>query len=247
MLLIFFNFKGLLAAPRSLVFFAVSPFLKLFQAVDGEISGVYGFFLTLKDLNRENAALKKENAVFWEETTRLKEVDRENEDLRRQLGIGQSEERKLIMAGIMGYDPALGQYFLIDKGLRDGLSVGSAVVSDNNFLIGRVAEASWAFSKVLLISDSNFSINVITQDTRIDGVAKGSHGLGAAMEMIPIDAQVTIGETVLTSGLSETIPRGLIIGRIEEVFKRENEIFQRATVALAADINKLERVFVLSF
>ncbi len=246
LLLIFFNFGGLLAGPKSFVFFVASPFLKLFQAVDDGVAGAWGFFLTLKDLNKENANLKNENTAFLEEVTRLKEAVRENEVLRRQMGIDQSEKQKLIMAEVIGYNPTLGQYFLIDRGLKDGLSVGLAVVAANNFLIGRVAEVSQNFSKVLLILDSNFLVNAVTQDTRISGVVKGSHGLGVAMEMIPIDAQIIVGETVLTSGLNETIPKGLIIGRVAEVVKKASEIWQRATIALIVEFDKLEQVFILA-
>ncbi len=245
LLLIFFNFRGLLAGPKSLVFFAVSPFLKLFQAVDNGVSGAWGFFSALKGLNKENANLRNENLAFLEEVTYLKETARENEILRRQLGISQSEKQKLIMAEVVGYNPTLGRYFLIDKGSQDGLSVDLAVVAANNFLIGQVAEAGRNFSKVLLISDSNSSVNAITQDTRINGVVKGSHGLGVAMEMIPIDVQVTVGETVLTSGLNGVIPKGLIIGRIADVVKKASEIWQRATIAPAVEFDKLEQVFIL--
>ncbi|HRY52613.1 MAG TPA: rod shape-determining protein MreC [Candidatus Portnoybacteria bacterium] len=245
LLLIFFNFRGLLSAPKSWALFAASPFLKLFQVMDKGVSGSWAFFLAIKDLNKENAGLKSENQFLFEEVTRLKEVARENELLRQQIGIGQAEQQRLVMAEVIGYNPTLGQYILIDKGAKDGITVDLAVVAANNFLVGRVAEVNANFSKVLLISDSDSLVNAITQDTRISGVVKGNHGLGVLMEMIPIDAQVAVGETVLTSGLNETIAKNLIVGRVEEVIKKESDIFQSATIKAAVEFDKLEQVFIL--
>ncbi|KKT27242.1 MAG: Cell shape-determining protein MreC [Parcubacteria group bacterium GW2011_GWA2_43_9b] len=245
LLLIFFNWRGLLSGPRDLVFWITDPFLKLFGAADKGIFGAWNFFVALKDLNKENVNLKKENTVLLEEVINLKESARENESLKRQLGVAEIKNQKLVMAGVAGYNPALGQYFLIDKGGNDGLSVNSAVVAAGNFLVGRVAEVEGNFSKVLLISDSNSSINVITQENRVAGVVKGNHGLGIIMEMIPIDAQIKAGEIVLTSGLNDGIYKNLIVGRITDTVKKENEIFQNATVVPFVDFKNLEQVFVL--
>jgi len=245
LLLIFFNWRGLLAGPKSLAFFATSPFLKLFQAVDNGMAGAWGFLAALKDLNNENIILRSENAALVEQVASLKEAERENEVLRQQLGVLPPGKQKLVMARITGYNPVLGQYFLIDKGEKDGVAINLAVVAANNFLVGRVVEVNQIFSKVLLISDSNSSVNAITQESRVSGAVKGSHGLAIAMEMIPIDAQVLVGEPVLTSGLNDAIPRGLVIGRIASVVRKESEIFQRAAITPVLEFNKLEKVFVL--
>ena len=247
MLLIFFNFRGLLSSSKDLALWVATPFLKFFHSVDSGISGTWSFFLEIKNLNTENADLKNANLALAGEVARLKEADRENEALRRQLGIGEAIRRRLVMAEVVGYNPTLGQYFLIDKGKEDGLSTGLAVVSADNFLVGRLAEVEEKFSKALLIFDSNSAINSITQDSRISGVVKGSHGLGAAVEMIPIDAQVNVGETVLTSGLNDGVPKDLVIGKITDVARKANDIFQRASIVPAVEIKNLEQVFIIVY
>jgi rod shape-determining protein MreC len=108
-----------------------------------------------------------------------------------------------------------------------------------------VAEVEKSFSLVLMLSDGSSSVNALTQDSRVNGAVKGSLGLGMTMEMIPIDAALNAGETVLTSGLNDNIPRGLVIGRLAEVVKKANEIWQSAVVVPAADLNELEQVFVI--
>ncbi|MBU2036796.1 rod shape-determining protein MreC [Patescibacteria group bacterium] len=245
LLLIFFNWWGWLTAPKSLVFWAARPVIGLFQAIDKRVSVPWDFFITLKDLSQENANLMSENKRLFGENSRFKETARENEILRQQLNLDQPAKQKLIMASVTGYSLTSGQYLLINKGRTDGVAVGLAVVAANNFLVGRVAEAADNFSKVLLVTDGNSSVNALTQDTRVNGAVKGNHGLGVTMEMIPIDAQININETVLSSGLNDGVPRGLVIGRVIGVDKKANEIWQSAVIAPAAEINNLEQVFIL--
>ncbi len=245
LLLIFFNWRGLLSGPKGLVFWTTRPLVVFFQAVDNWVSTPWHFFATLKDLAQENARLTNENKVLWGEASRLKEVARENEWLRQQLNLDQPAKQRLVMVEVSGYDLTQGQYFLVNRGSADGVVAGLAVAAANNFLVGRVVEVNDNFSKILLISDGASAINAVTQDTRVNGSVKGSHGLGITLEMVPIDAQINVGETVLSSGLNDGIPRGLVIGRITSLNKKANEIWQSAVIAPAADLNNLEQVFII--
>lgn len=234
-----------MASPKNVIYFISSPFLKFFQQTSNKIYGTFNFLLTIKDLSRENYSLREENKNLLQENAILKEADRENELLRERLALGEPIARQLVLADVVGLNPQLGQYFLINKGSADGLAPDLAVVSANNFLIGKVAEVGSRSAKVILILDSNYSVNAITQQTQINGIIRGSHGLVLNMEMIPGDQKVDSGEMVLTSGLNGSIPKDLIIGRVVEVTKKESEIFQKATLRPAADFKKIESVFII--
>lgn len=245
LLLIFFNLKGWLSIPKNLVYFVSSPFLKIFQWSGKEISQGFTILFTIKDLSRENAALKAENQKLWKENSQLKEVAQENEILRQRFSLAEPDVHQLVLANIVGYSPQPGQYFLIDKGSVNGLVPGMTIITANNFLVGKVVEAQETWAKVILISDSSLAVNAITQESRANGVVRGSHGLELVMEMVPADQKIKEGETVLTSGLNDFIPKGLIIGRISEIILKESEIFQKANVQPAVDFKKLESVFVI--
>lgn len=245
LLLIFFNLRGWLASPKNAIYFISSPFLKFFQQTSDKISSVLDFLLTIKDLSRENYFLREENQKLLQDNIILKEAARENALLRERLALGEPIARRLVLADVVGFNPQLGQYFLIDKGLADGLVPDLAVVSANNFLVGKVAEVGSRSAKVILILDSNCLVNAITQQTQINGIVRGSHGLVLNMEMIPADQKVDSGEIVLTSGLNDSIPKDLIVGRVAEVIKKESEIFQKATLQPAADFKRIESVFII--
>ncbi len=245
LLLIFFNFKGWLEIPKDAVYFVSSPFLKFFQRASDKISGAFSFLFTIKDLENENYFLKEENQRLLKASTDLKEIIRENELLRQRLGLDQPSGERLLLANVIGYDLSFGQYFLIDKGTADGLTPNLAAVTANNFLVGKTADVAKHSAKIILISDSNSSVNAIAQDSQINGVVKGSHGLTVAMEMIPADQRVSEGELVLSSGLDDSIPKDLIIGQITEIILKESEIFQKAVLRPAADFKKLESIFII--
>jgi len=245
LLLIFFGRQGWLAMPQNIVFKISAPVIKIFQWGGDKISSSLSVLFTLKDLAQENTKLKEEAKQLWQENSFLKETARENEILRQRLMLPQVLRKMVVLAGVVGQNPEAEQVVLVDKGTNDGLRVGLAVVTANDFLVGQVVEVNSSFAKVVLINSSDSSINALTQETRVSGAVKGSHGLEVAMEMIPVDAQIKNDETVLTSGLNEIIPGGLIVGQIKSVVKKESDIWQRAVIEPAADLKKLEQVFIV--
>ena len=245
LLLIFFNFKGWLGIPKNIVYQVSAPILKSFQWLSVKTAVGVKIFTSIKDLMVENRNLKQENQKLWQENSDLKEVAHENQDLRERLALGQAQGRTLILAKIEAFNPELGQYILIDKGKSEGVSEGLAVVTANNFLIGKVAEAEQHNAKVLLINDSDSIVNAVTQDSRVSGIVKGTTGLGLDMEMIPINKEIKIAETVLTSGRNDNFPAGLIIGKISDIILKETDIFQKAAIQPAANLSELESVFVI--
>lgn len=245
LLLIFFNWQGWLGAPKNIVYRALSPFLKASQWVGNKTNNTLSFFVIIKDLAKENYSLRLKNQFLLQENSAWREAARENELLRQRLELGEPAKNKVIFAQVIGYNPQIYQYLLIDKGKADGLAVNQAVVNASNFLIGKVAETDLRWAKILLITDGNSSVNALTQETRANGMVKGVHGLGIIMEMIPAAKEIRSGEMVLTSGLDAAIPKGLIIGQVSEIIFKETEIFQKASLRPAADFEKLEEVFVI--
>jgi rod shape-determining protein MreC len=243
--LVFFNYWGFLSWPKNLAYWITAPFLRFFQAVDHVMTETVSFIMTVKDLSRENSDLSSENQRLWRENSQLKEAASENATLRQRLSLSPLADYRLVMADVIGYNQGVGQYFLINKGSQDGLKTGQAAVDANNFLVGRLSEVSANFAKIILITDGQSILNVISQDTRVRAIIKGRYGLGLAMEMIPVNVVVNSGETILTSGINDSTPSGLIVGRIGKITKKENDLFQQADIIPAVNFSRLEKVFVL--
>jgi rod shape-determining protein MreC len=71
-------------------------------------------------------------------------------------------------------------------------------------------------------------------------------GGSVSIDWIDLQYELTVGEVVLTSGLGGKFPQDIVIGRVIEVERREAELFQRAIVQPAVDMDSLEIVFIIT-
>ncbi len=181
------------------------------------------------------------------ERTVFKEIAEENKSLRKALGLNMPKEERLLLTDIVGYGSQnIGQYVFIDKGRADGLKNGLMVIGGNGGLIGKIIEADDHFSKVLLITDYASNINAVVQNTeRSQGLVKGQHGLTLVMEMLPLEDKIEVGQSVVSVGSVDLSPPGLLIGRVQKVILRENDVFQKALIGPAVDFRRLEKAFVV--
>jgi rod shape-determining protein MreC len=185
-------------------------------------------------------------------------LQRENEELREIEGEYQllldlfnrareSPEFRRQTASIIGYDTSpLFRSIIIDKGSDDGVFVGMPVESARG-LVGQIYRTSNNSAMVILVTDNISSIPARLGSSRATGIVRGG-GLGGSMVMdwVDLEAQIEVGEVVLTSGLGGKFPQDMAIGRIAEVERSEAELFQRATIQPAVDFDALEVVFIIT-
>jgi len=155
-------------------------------------------------------------------------------------------ESKLVQADLIGFDPGnVGQYFLIGAGSDSGVKENQGVIMPGGFLIGKVNEVNDNFSKVMELTDSDSSIFVLTQETRVGGVVRGDHGVGLVLDMIPPEKEIKPQELIISSGLDGSIPKGLVIGQVDAKISAESDVFQRFKIKPAVNYNDIETVFVV--
>jgi rod shape-determining protein MreC len=133
---------------------------------------------------------------------------------------------------------------LINKGTSEGLRVGLAVLTDQG-VVGRIIETSWHASRVLLMIDENSNIDALIQRIRAQGILQGAGAAGGNLKYISRTEEVLPGDVVLTSGLAGVFPKGLLLGVVTGVSRREGGLFQKIDVAPAVDFGKLEEVMTV--
>jgi rod shape-determining protein MreC len=201
---------------------------------------------SIKDLSSENAQLRAEVAQLRERLSEDAELRQQNEALRKQLSFGEAAPRQLIPAEVIGYQPDnFRQFLTIGRGSKDGLKEGMAVIAEGS-LVGKVAEVTATSAKVFLVTDPNFRVNGLDQETRATGTVRGQIGTGLLMEKIAQSETVRPGDTIISSGLGGELPRGLIIGRVESVNQHDNAVFQTARIVSSLKFPRLELVFVVA-
>lgn len=231
---------------KSVVYFVFSPFLKIASWFSIKTHN-FANILSIKDLFTENNRLKQENRRLLAENAFLKEVEKENISFKKVFESDLALKNNLLLAHISAYHSQnIGQYGIIDKGVKNGLKNDLIVIDENGALIGKITEVNDYFSKVLLITDPNNLINVIIQNERSSqGITRGDYGLTLLLDMVSAGEKIENGEQVVAAGASDIFPRGLLIGSIEKIIFHENDVFQKAIIKPAVDFNRLDRAFVI--
>jgi len=217
------------------------PIQGMLFGVKKGILGQIEFLARLKQLEEENRKLLQEKTQLEGEVERLKEKERENEALILQLGTSLPREHKLLPAKTVG----LNRYLIIDKGKKDGVEVGQTVVFGNN-LVGKVIQATATLAKVRLPTDPDSKIQALVySDTQVIGVAVGNFGTSILLDKISQDEVLRVGQTVLTEGEEGNYPKGLLIGKIENIKKEDVTVFQHIEVSPLISYRDLDLVFVI--
>lgn len=215
-------------------------FFRLGSALRSVFSGFYGSA-------GEVQALKEERAKLYSEIVKLNELEAEVRELRGLLNFKKRTEVKTAVANVIGERTITSaRTLLIDKGAEDGIARDYPVVNQDGILVGKVFEVKERSSLVLMLLDrrSRVAATIQNKDGTI-GVVEGGYGLSSSMKFIPQNEIVEVGNMVITSGLEETVPRGLLIGTVESVVKEVREPFQEATIKPMVEFEKLITVAVI--
>jgi rod shape-determining protein MreC len=207
-------------------------------------------FLTVP---RDVAALRQHNAELEAEISRLQAqvIELQNkvaqtDTLAALVDFSRSNPTNTYKAAaVIGRDPSpFLQYVIINRGSNDGILRGMPVVT-NQGLVGRVDAVIGGASRVQLITDPSSLVSVFLQNSGADAIMKGSVSGELTLEMLSQDVKIEAGDVALTSGLGGEYPPDLLIGQINNVRKRESDLFQEAIVQPIVDFSRLEIVLVI--
>lgn len=235
---------------------AVYPFQVVADWLTGGLRGVGAGTAELFHLSRDNVQLRAEAKQIPQLQSRVAELEAENTDLRKKVGLPASTADKLVAAQVIGrYPESWFNTIIISRGSSDGIGVNMAV-QDERGLVGKVVRVSAHSAVVQLlieptnprelgVTGSGSGIGAMDQTTREPGLV---FGLGDRQRLkltfFNRDAKVEVGDPVVTSYLSVDIPGGLAIGKVESVGSEQNNLVRVATVVPSVDFNHLEYVFV---
>jgi rod shape-determining protein MreC len=205
----------------------------------------------LRDLRERNRQLETLVDQLMIENVRLKEAEAQNEDLRRKLGFAEAYPQYILRAAevrgrVIGYEPSnFMSVLIVDIGRRDGVRKGMPVVTERG-LVGHTHTVGANWAKVLLIVDPSSSVAALVQSSRAPGLVSGRLGEDLVMDYIPQEDTVSVGDVILSSGMSGNYPKSLLIGQVLEVEQRDIDPFQRAVVRPSVNFERLETVLVIT-
>ncbi|MCX7661399.1 MAG: rod shape-determining protein MreC, partial [Candidatus Omnitrophica bacterium] len=165
----------------------------------------------------ENENLKKQISELKNLLNQLQEIHHENKRLKRLLDFKERSKFKLVASRVIGYAPDnYSSVVIIDKGRKNGIKEDMTVITPEG-LVGRIIQADFSFSKVMLVNDPDFRVSCRIQRSRQEGIISGALGKNLIMRYLPWDADIEVNDIVITSGLTDIYPKGIIVGRVTEI------------------------------
>jgi rod shape-determining protein MreC len=229
---------------ESLIASIISPVQAIFTQATSSVIGVFDHYFFVVDSATENKGLRKRIDQLSDEKNELLERLKRHERIASLLPEEESPENKLKVATVIGRDATQwSKVVFIDVGTKQGVRENLAVMTHAG-VIGHIIQSTGTTSKVLLITDSRSAVDSLFQDSRVTGVAVGTGKNQVKMKYVPMNARVTVGDSILSSGLGGTFPKGLKIGVVSQVTKMKQGLFQNITVEPSAEFSHLEEVLV---
>ena len=202
-------------------------------------------YLMLLSTQSNNRSLALENRRLLNEIASFQEMARENDRLRKLVDFNAPLDGKKIVAQVIAQDvnPEF-RIIRINKGTKQGVVAGMAVIALEG-VVGRVFRSLNDYADVLSLLDSSSAIDALVQRNRVRGVVEGQGGQTLSMKYLRRTDDVVEGDLIVASGIGGLFPKGLTIGKVTSVKKKNFGISQMVEVAPAADFNRLEEVTVI--
>lgn len=196
---------------------AVAPLLDAASRPVATVNHFVGQARELAALRQENVRLRaeRERLLQWQAVGR--KLEAENQALRELLEYVPRNPRAFISARVIADSGGTFAHSLVlNAGNRDGVRRGQAVVSGDG-LVGRVIGVGSRSSRILLLTDLNSRIPVITEQTRIRAILAGSNTSRPVLNHLPAGVTIPPGERIVTSGHGGAFPPGVPVGVVVSV------------------------------
>ena len=193
----------------------------------------------------ENERLNKEIALLKYKFNGLNEIYLENTRLKNSLSFKQKSSLRVIAARVI-IRPAdnWSSGLIIDKGSSQGIRKGLAVATYLG-LAGRIVETTGSTAKVMLLNDPSLGVSALVQRSRQEGLVCGTLGANLIMKYLPEDADIKLEDTIISSGLNATYPKGLLIGTVVDIGRDFSGLSRFAVVKPAVELSNIEEVLVI--
>lgn len=178
------------------------------------------------ELIAENEQLHQQVFKMSGSMQTLDALQRENQRLRNLLNASQDQPYRFRFAEMKRVDlDPFAHKIWIDRGAGEGVVVGQAVI-DGLGIVGQVEDVHAHLASVRLISDPDHALPVQINRTGLRTVAYGSGETShLLMPNVPLQADVSPGDMVVTSGLGDRFPAGFPVGEVERVDRDRGATF----------------------
>jgi rod shape-determining protein MreC len=221
---------------------AFDPFERSLHGLTRAAAGAWTSFHDLSGAERENRRLRQELAQARAQILQLSEESTENGRLRNLLDLRNRLPYRTVAAAVIAASPGTSSVIMIDKGTQAGLTSDLPVITPDG-IVGKTVAAFDRTAQVVLITDRASGVGSVLEKSETQGVLKGDGDSLCQLRYIMNEDEVSPGDLVVTSGLDQIYPKGLMVGRVIRV--HNGDIYKSITVKPAAALDRLENVLVI--
>ena len=204
------------------------------------VSWVYDFFYEIGTVRKQNVKLSEENKKLKLLKDKYEALEIENKLLTDLLNFATLPDVKYVSAKVVAEESdAFAQAVVAYVGNED-VKKGDVVLSDKG-VVGRIDTVRSSYAKIITLADINSKIPVMIEKNRVRGILSGNNTPFPRLTFVPLDAEVSVGDKIVTSGVSGVFPAGLPIGQVVSVSKNEIKV---KTFAL---LEKMEYVKIVKY
>jgi rod shape-determining protein MreC len=224
---------------------AVTPLEKVIVWCQGGVGSLWNNYIYLRGVRQENRELKFEIEQLRLQQVRLADDAQQARRLQALLGFKEQYIAKTVAAQVIGSSGSeKSRSVFIDKGSSDGVEKDMPVITADG-VVGKVLLAFGSTAQVLMVNDRSSGLGVILDQSRLQGVVKGTAAGELILENVMTGEAVELGERVVTSGGDQIFPKGLTVGTVMKVSPGA-DLFLNIRVKPSANLNRLEEVLVIT-
>jgi len=231
-----------------IILYLVSPIQGFIAHTEKKSKNFFVTYINLINVQKKNDELFTELNRMHFLVNQLEEAKIENQRLRKMLEFKDESPFEIIAAQIISTDAtSYGRTIRVNVGKRNRVELDNAVISYNG-IIGKVISTLDNYSDVMLITDTNSAIDVLSQRTRARGIARGSinEPMKLSLDFVSREEDIQEGDQIVTSGIGGIWPKGLLVGKVTKVEKGDEFLFKLIEIEPSTDFSKLEELFIIA-
>lgn len=203
-----------------------------------------GDYFALWNIRDDNKQLQLKIVDYQRQLDQLREAYARNRYLENELAFKKEENFPALTARVVSKDPSFWfQTLIVDRGKSDGVIKGM-VARTSLGVVGQVIQVSDNYAKILLTNAPSSAIDAMIQKNRVRGILKGAGDKGYVLYYVLKNAEVEVGDRVVTAGVGGVFPSGIPLGTVSAVRSKRRGMFQEIEVAPIVDFGRLEMVFI---
>lgn len=223
----------------------ILPVFSFFTSIQTGIGSWWTRYLSFTETQKEKDHLNKQISQLKMENIRLREMVSGFDRLKKILQLKSELSGPAQVAEVVGRGPSpFLQTFFINKGRRDGLVRGMPVLLPDG-VVGRLEKTSANYAQVIMINDPSFAVDCLIQRSRVRGILTGIPGeRNCQVKYVARTEDILPGDIIITSGLDQLYPKGLILGRILRINPKGKGNFLFVEVVPEVKLSQVEEVLI---